>query len=80
MNDASRIVNRPWSCCNVLRNHGLSHRGQLDQPTYLLFLNEEIPTISRGWLGHGPLRLLLATSMGARIATVLQAKLAAGAP
>jgi type I restriction enzyme M protein len=44
MNDASRIVNKLWSYCNVLRDDGLSHRDYLDQPTHLLFLNMEIPT------------------------------------
>ena len=38
MNDASRIVNKLWSYCNVLRDDGLSYGDYLEQLTYLLFL------------------------------------------
>ncbi|MDX2170450.1 MAG: class I SAM-dependent DNA methyltransferase [Deltaproteobacteria bacterium] len=36
--DASRIVNKLWSYCNVLRDDGLSYGDYLEQLTYLLFL------------------------------------------
>jgi type I restriction enzyme M protein len=36
--DTSRIVNKLWSYCNVLRDDGLSYGDYLEQLTYLLFL------------------------------------------
>jgi len=36
--EASRIVNKLWSYCNVLRDDGLSYGDYLEQLTYLLFL------------------------------------------
>jgi type I restriction enzyme M protein len=36
--DASRIVGKLWSYCNVLRDDGLSYGDYLEQLTYLLFL------------------------------------------
>jgi len=36
--DATRIVNKLWSYCNVLRDDGLSYGDYLEQLTYLLFL------------------------------------------
>jgi len=36
--DASRIVNKLWSYCHVLRDDGLSYGDYLEQLTYLLFL------------------------------------------
>ncbi|MBM4367686.1 MAG: SAM-dependent DNA methyltransferase [Deltaproteobacteria bacterium] len=38
MSDATRIVNKLWSYCNVLRDDGLSYGDYLEQLTYLLFL------------------------------------------
>ena len=38
MSDASRIVGKLWSYCNVLRDDGLSYGDYLEQLTYLLFL------------------------------------------
>lgn len=36
--EATRIVNKLWSYCNVLRDDGLSYGDYLEQLTYLLFL------------------------------------------
>jgi type I restriction enzyme M protein len=38
MSDASTLVNKLWSYCNVLRDDGLSYGDYLEQLTYLLFL------------------------------------------
>ncbi len=38
MSDASRLVNKLWSYCHVLRDDGLSYLDYLEQLTYLLFL------------------------------------------
>ncbi|MCB9764951.1 MAG: SAM-dependent DNA methyltransferase [Alphaproteobacteria bacterium] len=38
MTDTSRIVNKLWSYCNVLRDDGLSYGDYLEQLSYLLFL------------------------------------------
>ena len=38
MSDASTLVGKLWSYCNVLRDDGLSYRDYLEQLTYLLFL------------------------------------------
>lgn len=38
MSDASRIVQKLWSYCNVLRDDGLSYQDYLEQLTFLLFL------------------------------------------
>ena len=39
MNDlSSRIVQKLWSYCNVLRDDGLSYQDYLEQLTFLLFL------------------------------------------
>ena len=38
MSDASTLVNKLWSYCNVLRDDGLSYGDSLEQLTYLLFL------------------------------------------
>jgi len=35
---ANRIVRKLWSCCNVLRDDGLSCQDYLEQLTFLLFL------------------------------------------
>lgn len=38
MSDASTLVNKLWSYCNVLRDDGLSYGDYTEQLTYLLFL------------------------------------------
>lgn len=38
MSDATTLVNKLWSYCNVLRDDGLSYGDYLEQLTYLLFL------------------------------------------
>ncbi len=38
MSDSSRLVNKLWSYCNVLRDDGLSYQDYLEQLTFLLFL------------------------------------------
>ena len=35
---SSRIVQKLWSYCNVLRDDGLSYQDYLEQLTYILFL------------------------------------------
>jgi type I restriction enzyme M protein len=38
MSDPSRLVNKLWSYCHVLRDDGLSYQDYLEQLTFLLFL------------------------------------------
>jgi type I restriction enzyme M protein len=38
MSNASSIVKKLWSYCNVLRDDGLSYQDYLEQLTFLLFL------------------------------------------
>ncbi len=34
----SAVVQKPWDCCNILRDDGLSYGDYLEQLTFLLFL------------------------------------------
>ena len=38
MTDSTRLVNKLWSYCHVLRDDGLSYQDYLEQLTTLLFL------------------------------------------
>jgi type I restriction enzyme M protein len=36
--NTSTLVQKPWNCCNVLRDDGMSYGDYVEQLTYLLFL------------------------------------------
>jgi type I restriction enzyme M protein len=52
--DASRIVNKLWSYCNVLRDDGLSYGDYLEQLTYLLFLKMADEQTKAPWRRPSP--------------------------
>ena len=52
--DASRIVNKLWSYCNVLRDDGLSYGDYLEQLTYLLFLKMADEQTKAPWKRPSP--------------------------
>lgn len=52
--EASRIVNKLWSYCNVLRDDGLSYGDYLEQLTYLLFLKMADEQTRAPWNAPSP--------------------------
>jgi|CXWL01.1.fsa_nt_gi type I restriction enzyme M protein len=53
--DASRIVSKLWSYCNVLRDDGLSYGDYLEQLTYLLFLKMADEQTRAPWKRSSPI-------------------------
>jgi type I restriction enzyme M protein len=53
--DTSRIVNKLWSYCNVLRDDGLSYGDYLEQLTYLLFLKMADEQTQAPWKKESPI-------------------------
>jgi len=53
--DASRIVSKLWSYCQVLRDDGLSYGDYLEQLTYLLFLKMADEQTRPPWRRTSPL-------------------------
>ncbi len=54
MSDASTLVNKLWSYCNVLRDDGLSYGDYLEQLTYLLFLKMADEYTRAPWKRESP--------------------------